>query len=138
MNNFLFYVVLTAISLHCTSIFGETITASKFNQIYSCTNPFQPTETSTIILDEDIKITDTTGCELIVPGAGFEPTDVVIFTSTTSNSMIIGNSAFWIVGLNLTFTGNAQFQILSGGILALQNNPTITMSGNSIFRPVQS
>ncbi len=140
MNKSIFYAALAAFSLHSTQLFSETITASEFNLIYTCTNPYQPTETSTIILDENIVIEAVVGgCELIVPGPGFDPaTDVVIFTSTDNNSVIILQDGLWIVGLNLTFNGNAQFQIQTGAILALENNPIVRMSGNSLFRTVQS
>ncbi len=139
MNKSTFYAVLAAFSFHSTQVFSQTITASEFNTLYSCDNPFRPTETSIIILDEDIIIQDTVGgCEPIIAGPGFNPaTDVVFFTSLDNHSVIIQASGLWIVGLNLTFNGNAQFQIQTGAILALQNNPTFRMSGNSIFKSVE-
>ena len=103
-----------------------------------CQTPFSPTETSTIILDEDIVILNTVGgCQPIVAGPGFNTaTDVVFFTSTTNHSVIIQESGEWIVALNLTFNGNAQLEMQTGSILALQNNPIVRMSGNSLFKPV--
>lgn len=140
MNNYLLSATCIALSLYCTQSLSVIITASEFNQLYSCDNPFRPNETSTIILDEDIVITDTIGCLLIEAGPGFDlQTDVVTLTSSTSGAFIVSTSARWIIGLNITFNGNAQLQVLPGAILQFPDlQPILRMSGNSLFIPVQS
>src|SRR5436305_13555578 len=62
------------------------ITASQFNQLYSCQNPFTLTTTTIVILDEDIVINQ---CFPFVAGGGFAPTDTLTFTSTVDNILII-------------------------------------------------
>lgn len=140
MNKSFFCAVLAAISLQGTTTLSITITASEFNQLYSCENPFAPTESSTIILDENITIAPTaSGCEPIVAGPGFNPeTDVVIFTSIDNHSVIVAEAALWTIALNITFNGTAQLQLKIGAMLALQNNPIVRMSGNSLLRPITS
>ena len=100
MNNYFFCAFFAHLSVHCNQLLSQTITASQFNQLLFLPKlPFSPTETSTIILDEDIVIVNTVGgCQPIVAGPGFNTaTDVVFFTSTTNHSVIIQESGEWIV-----------------------------------------
>lgn len=139
MNKSICYAALAVFLLHSIQLFSETITASEFNQLYSCENPFRPNETSTIILDEDIIITNlVTSCLLIEAGPGFNlQTDVVNITSSDNHAFIVGTEARWIIGVNITFTGNAQLLLSTGAILQFPDfQPILRMSGNSIFRPV--
>lgn len=137
MNKLILSASLALIS-HNLSLHAVTITATQFNQLYSCANPFRPTETSTIILDTNIIFNDPTGCEPIIPGVGFNiATDVVNFRATNGNSVQIAQSTAWFIPLNITFQGNAQLITFPGAQLILRdNNPTLCMSEQSIFKPV--
>lgn len=140
MNKYLVRVILTTLSIHCTHVYCETITASQFNQVYSCQNPFRPNESSTIILDEDIVINNPDGCLLIAAGPGFNvTTDSVTITSNNSHVFKVGTSSRWIIGVNILFNGNAQLQLLPGAVLQFPSfAPTVRMSGNSVFIPMES
>ena len=118
--------------LSTTSVAAVTILASDFNKNYSCQNPFIATETTTIILNEDISIEGV--CELIKAGGGFDSkNDRIIFTSSTGNRVVITQESTWKLGLITQFTGNAHLEKEPGATVWLMNATTLFMSGNSRY-----
>lgn len=127
-------ILFTLFLCTCQHLQGATITASEFNQLYSCQNPFVATETTNIILDEDIVISES--CELIKAGSGFDPiVDAIIFISEYQHAVVINQAQIWSIGLPIIFDGNAKLQTQPGSVLALQNDITIRMSGQSSYIP---
>ncbi len=111
---------------------GVTILASDFNKNFSCQNPFIATETTTIILNEDISIEGV--CELIKAGSGFDiESDRIIFTASTGNRVVIRQASTWKLGLTTQFTGNAKLEKEPGEIIHLIDKTTLFMSGNSRY-----
>ena len=132
-------VFLLLVVIH-TSLRGDvTILASDFNKQFSCLNPFIATETTTIILDEDIQIEGV--CELIQAGVGFNvASDRIIFTSAMENRVLVTQESTWIIALIIQFIGDAHLEKEPGAGLYLMNETTLFMSGNSkyITIPVES
>ncbi len=118
--------------LSTTSVAAVTILASDFNKKYSCKNPFIATETTIIILNEDISVEGV--CELIKAGGGFDSeNDRIIFTSSTSNRVVITQESTWKLGLVTQFTGDAHLEKEPGATLWLMNTTTLFLSGNSRY-----
>jgi hypothetical protein len=129
-------IVLMALLMGNMSFYcrAETILASVFNKEFSCTNPFLATETTTIILDEDIAITGV--CELIAAGEGFnKATDRIIFTSTTGHRVVLRQSSTWKIALTIQFKGNARLEKEPRSTIFLENAALI-MSETTIYRTI--
>lgn len=118
------YAQKTIIILTIISIFNNTYLFSYFTSAdLSCTTPLVFETSGTILLDSDVSITDT--CALIVAGStfGISGTDVVVFTSTTGNKVVITPGATWnpatfnTASKKIRFMGNAVLAINQGGIL---------------------
>ncbi len=110
---------------------ATTILASVFNANYSAMNPYIATQTTTIILDQDIVISTTIVAEPIKTGAGFNrAADKIIFSSIDGHKVLVSQPTAWKYGFNIQFTGNASLVTQRGATL-WANNATITMDGTT-------
>jgi hypothetical protein len=115
-----------------TSAQALTITASAFN---SGTLPFTLTETTTIILDEDIVFTDSGLYAPIITSGSFTADDMLIFTATDGFQVFINTDTIWQYNFNIEFQGNAQLMMAPGsGLYA--NNFSITIGADALFNTV--
>ncbi len=118
--------------IHTSFLGAVTILASEFNKQFSCQNPFIATETTTIILNEDIPIEGV--CELIKAGIDFDvESDRIIFTSSTGNRVVVTQGSTWKVALITQFTGNARLEKEPGAGIYLKNETTLFMSDTSKY-----
>jgi len=110
-----------------------TIEASDFNQLYSCTNPFVLTTTTTIVLNEDIFIDE---CFPVVADPSFGLADTLTFTSSTNNNLIIAphiiidGRTVLPNGQSLIFAGNITVQVGYGSTF-VQNGSSIITQDNA-------